>query len=179
MVTSSSSSFLHTLSFLHVVFLHECTRACGGRTLRSAWFWHIGKYTGVSYFLEAVTSALKLFKVLHVFCAYPRLRKPALSAVTHDTHNARIPFRGCLTITSVVAEKEVCRLEITGDQLLFSCGPKHLRNLVNISKYPAKQMNTFFPPFTNLALTGHPKPVQVSSEFLICCRKEPWSEYAI
>lgn len=37
----------------------------------------------------------------------------------------------CSRIKSVVVEKEVCRLEISGDQLLLGCVPGHFGNLVN------------------------------------------------
>lgn len=46
------------------------------------------------------------------------------------------PSFSCIRINSVVVEKEVCRLEISGGQLLFSCGPEHFSNLVNISENP-------------------------------------------
>lgn len=67
---------------------------------------------------------------------------------------------GRIRIKSVVVEKEVCRLEITGDQLLFSCGPEHYSNLVNVSEYPAEQMSTgdfFYFIFTKWAVTGQPQ----------------------
>lgn len=47
------------------------------------------------------------------------------------------PISGPIRINSIVDEKEVCRLEISAGQLLFSCSPEHFSNLVNISTYPA------------------------------------------
>lgn len=38
---------------------------------------------------------------------------------------------------TVVTEKEVCRLKISGGQLLLSPGPEHFGNFVNIREYPA------------------------------------------
>lgn len=72
---------------------------------------------------EAMTYGLQHFKVMHA-----EKRWTDQSFLMHCYSN---PFE-VLSESRVVAEKEVCRLEISGGQLLLSCGPEHFSNLVYI-----------------------------------------------
>lgn len=94
----------------------------------------IPTYLCVFLVLEAMTSAFKLFKC-YMYLLY-------VSLYTNLTCNLLCynnPFSVVVVseLTVLWIEKEVCRLEISGGQLLFSCGPEHFSNLVNTSKYPA------------------------------------------
>lgn len=52
--------------------------------------------------------------------------------VTFNALFSPFPVVAVSELTVLLSKKEVCRLEISGGQLLFSSGPEHFSNLVNV-----------------------------------------------